>query len=214
MRIVLIGAPGAGKGTQAKFICQRYQIPQISSGDMLRTACQEKTPLGIEAEKYMQAGGLVPDDVIIGLIMQRIASADCKDGFLFDGFPRTRAQASALVDHSVSIDYVVEFQVPQEEIIKRICGRRTHPASGRVYHIDYNPPRNTGKDDVTGEDLIQREDDQPEIVANRLKVYESQTAPLADFYRDLESRGALKYRAIDGCRDINKVQEDILEFLE
>ena len=182
MRAILLGGPGAGKGTQANYIKQRYDIPQISTGDMLRAAVKEGTPLGLEAKKVMDAGGLVSDDIIIGLVKERIALDDCANGFLFDGFPRTIAQAEALKNDGVDIDAVVEIDVDDNEIIKRMSGRRVHAASGRSYHIIYNPPQVAGKDDETGEDLMQREDDAEETVRERLRVYHQQTKPLIGYY--------------------------------
>ena len=185
MRVILLGAPGAGKGTQAHFIMEQYGIPQISTGDMLRAAVKAGTPLGLEAKKVMDAGGLVSDDIIIGLVEERIQQPDCANGFLFDGFPRTIPQAQALVDAGIDIDFVVELDVADEEIIARLSGRRVHPASGRVYHIEHNPPKEAGKDDATGEPLVQRDDDREETVRKRLDVYQQQTRPLVDFYRKL-----------------------------
>ncbi|MDZ4099526.1 MAG: adenylate kinase, partial [Methylophilaceae bacterium] len=182
MRLILLGAPGAGKGTQATFIKEKFNIPQISTGDMLRAAVKAGTALGLEAKKFMDSGGLVPDEVIIGMIKERIQDADCKDGFLFDGFPRTIPQAEAMKQAGVDIDYVVEIDVPDEEIIKRMSGRRMHLASGRTYHVIFNPPKVTGKDDVTGEELVQRDDDKEETVMKRLEVYHSQTKPLVEYY--------------------------------
>ncbi len=182
MRVILLGAPGAGKGTQATFIKEQFNIPQISTGDMLRAAVKAGTQLGLEAKRFMDSGGLVPDEVIIGLVKERIKDADCQQGFLFDGFPRTIPQAEAMKQAGVDIDYVVEIDVPDEEIIKRMSGRRTHLSSGRTYHVVFNPPKVAGKDDVTGEDLVQREDDKEETVAKRLEVYHSQTKPLVEYY--------------------------------
>ena len=189
MRVILLGGPGAGKGTQANYIKGHYSIPQISTGDMLRAAVREGTPLGIEAKKVMDAGGLVSDDIILGLVKERIAQDDCAGGFLFDGFPRTIAQAEALKTQGVAIDAVVEIDVDDEEIIKRMSGRRVHLASGRTYHIVFNPPSVEGKDDVTGEDLIQRDDDQEETVRKRLAVYHEQTAPLIEYYSAWADQG-------------------------
>ncbi|MED5431011.1 MAG: adenylate kinase, partial [Pseudomonadota bacterium] len=196
MRVILLGAPGAGKGTQAQFIKEQFNIPQISTGDMLRAAVKAGTPLGLEAKKVMDAGGLVSDDIILGLVKERIAEDDCANGFLFDGFPRTIPQAQALVEQGVDIDFVVEIDVDDEEIIERLSGRRVHPASGRVYHVKYNPPKEEGKDDETGEELVQRDDDKEETVRKRLEVYQSQTRPLVDFYQDLakeENANAPRY---------------------
>ena len=182
MRLILLGAPGAGKGTQAQFICEKFAIPQISTGDMLRAAVKAGTELGIAAKKIMDSGGLVSDDIIIGLVKDRLTQPDCSKGYLFDGFPRTIPQAQAMKDAGVPIDYVLEIDVPFDAIIDRMSGRRVHPASGRTYHIKFNPPKVTGKDDVTGEDLIQRDDDKEETVRKRLQVYDAQTRPLVDYY--------------------------------
>src|SRR5438093_7404565 len=182
MRLILLGAPGAGKGTQAAFICKKYGIPQISTGDMLRAAVKAGTPLGLAAKKVMDAGGLVSDDIIIGLVKERIAQPDCVNGFLFDGFPRTIPQADAMKEAGVPIDYVLEIDVPDEAIIERMSGRRVHPASGRTYHVKFNPPKVEGRDDATGEELIQRDDDQEETVRKRLAVYQSQTRPVVEYY--------------------------------
>ena len=182
MRLILLGAPGAGKGTQAQFICEKFAIPQISTGDMLRAAVKAGTELGIAAKKIMDSGGLVSDDIIIGLVKDRLTQPDCSKGYLFDGFPRTIPQAQAMKDAGVPIDYVLEIDVPFDAIIDRMSGRRVHPASGRTYHIKFNPPKVTGKDDVTGEDLLQRDDDKEETVRKRLQVYDAQTRPLVDYY--------------------------------
>ena len=199
MRMILLGAPGAGKGTQAGFITKKFNIPQISTGDMLRAAVKAESPLGLKVKEVMETGGLVSDDIIIDLIKERILADDCANGFLFDGFPRTIPQAEALRDAGVEIDHVIEIAVEDEEIVGRIAGRRMHPASGRTYHIEHNPPKVAGKDDETGEDLIQREDDKEETVRHRLSVYHSQTKPLVAFYQDLAaSNGTPKYSAIEG----------------
>ncbi len=182
MRLILLGAPGAGKGTQAAFICQKYGIPQISTGDMLRAAVKAGTPLGLQAKAVMDAGALVSDDLIINLVKERIAQPDCAEGFLFDGFPRTIPQADAMKAAGVKLDYVLEIDVPFSDIIERMSGRRSHPASGRTYHIKFNPPKVEGKDDLTGEELIQRKDDEEETVRTRLDVYSQQTRPLVDYY--------------------------------
>ncbi|WP_303760728.1 adenylate kinase, partial [Alcanivorax jadensis] len=192
MRVILLGAPGAGKGTQAQFIKEQFNIPQISTGDMLRAAVKAGTPLGLEAKKVMDAGGLVSDDIILGLVKERISEDDCANGFLFDGFPRTIPQAQALVEQGVDIDFVVEIDVDDEEIIERLSGRRVHPSSGRVYHIKYNPPKEDDKDDETGEELVQRDDDKEETVRKRLEVYQAQTRPLVDFYQDLAKKDDAK----------------------
>ncbi|MFL9610872.1 adenylate kinase [Methylobacillus sp. Pita2] len=216
MRVILLGAPGAGKGTQATFIKEAFDIPQISTGDMLRAAVKAGTQLGLEAKRYMDSGGLVPDDVIIGLVKERIKDADCQQGFLFDGFPRTIPQAEAMKQAGVDIDYVVEIDVPDEEIIKRMSGRRTHLPSGRTYHVVFNPPKVPGKDDVTGEDLVQRDDDKEETVAKRLEVYHSQTKPLVDYYSSWAADGtanAPKYVRISGLGEVGKIREQVLQAL-
>ena len=182
MRLILLGPPGAGKGTQAKFICEKYAIPQISTGDMLRAAIKAGTPLGLEAKKVMDVGGLVSDDIIIGLVKDRLLQDDCKSGYLFDGFPRTIPQAEAMKSAGVALDFVLEIDVADSEIVERMSGRRVHLASGRTYHVKFNPPKVAGKDDETGEDLIQRDDDKEETVKNRLKIYHAQTQPLVDYY--------------------------------
>lgn len=210
MRMILLGPPGAGKGTQAQVLTKQYSIPQISTGDMLRAAVKEGTELGKKAKVVMDAGGLVSDDIILGLVKERIAKDDCKNGFLLDGFPRTIAQAQALVDNQIGIDAVVEIQVPDEKIVKRMSGRRVHLASGRTYHIVYNPPKVEGKDDVTGEPLTIRKDDEEATVRQRLAVYHQQTAPLIDFYKSQASKGSTKYVAVDGNRDVQVVADDII----
>ena len=209
MRLILIGPPGAGKGTQAAFIKEHFGIPQISTGDMLRAAVKAGTELGKAAKVIMDQGGLVSDDIIIGLVKERLTQDDCKKGFLFDGFPRTIPQAQALVDAGITIDAVVELQVPDEKIVKRMSGRRVHLASGRTYHIVYNPPKVEGKDDVTGEPLVTRPDDQEDTVRARLKVYHSQTEPLVDFYKDLAAKGQTQYVAVDGNRDVAVISDEI-----
>ena len=217
MRLILIGGPGAGKGTQANFVKDKFQIPQISTGDMLRAALKAGTELGKKAKGYMDSGGLVPDDVIIGLVKERIKEADCEKGFLFDGFPRTIPQADALKEAGVAIDAVVDIDVPDEEIIKRMSGRRVHLASGRTYHIIFNPPKEEGKDDVTGEDLIQRDDDQKETVRKRLDVYHAQTEPLIDYYKTWEGSGeseAPKYIRIEGVGRVEEIRDLIYAGLE
>ena len=208
MRLILLGAPGAGKGTQATFICQKYSIPQISTGDMLRAAVKAGTPLGVQAKKVMDAGGLVSDDLIINLVKERITQADCAKGFLFDGFPRTIPQADAMKAAGVKIDYVLEIDVPFEAIIERMSGRRSHAASGRTYHVKYNPPKTSGVDDVTGELLIQREDDKEETVRKRLEVYSTQTRPLVDYYANWAQKDAAvapQYRAISGIGGVDDI---------
>ena len=210
MRLILLGAPGAGKGTQAAFICQKYGIPQISTGDMLRAAVKAGTPLGKQAEAVMASGALVSDDLIIDLVRERIAEADCAQGFLFDGFPRTIPQAEAMRAAGVRLDYVLEIDVPFSDIIERMSGRRSHPASGRTYHLKFNPPKVAGKDDVTGEDLIQREDDKEETVCKRLEVYSQQTRPLVDYYSQwaqVEPAAAPKYRSISGVGTVEEITQ-------
>jgi len=212
MRLILLGGPGAGKGTQANFVKEKFQIPQISTGDMLRAALKAGTELGKKAKEYMDSGALVPDDVIIGLVEERIQQADCAKGFLFDGFPRTIPQADAMKEAGVAIDAVVDIDVPDEEIIKRMSGRRVHLSSGRTYHIIFNPPKVEGKDDVTGEDLIQRDDDQEETVRTRLDVYHSQTEPLIDYYKSWESSGesgAPHYIRIEGVGKVEEIRDQI-----
>lgn len=210
MRIILLGPPGAGKGTQAQNITKAFGIPQISTGDMLRAAIREGTELGKAAKVVMDRGELVSDDIILGLVKERIAQSDCKNGFLFDGFPRTIPQAQALVDNSIDIDAVVEIQVPDDKIVKRMSGRRVHLASGRTYHIVYNPPKVEGKDDVTGEPLVIRPDDREETVRSRLKVYHEQTEPLVRFYRDLSAKGKTRFLAVDGDRDVKVISDEII----
>jgi adenylate kinase len=216
MRLILLGAPGAGKGTQATFICQKYGIPQISTGDMLRAAVKAGTPLGMEAKKIMDSGALVSDDLIINLVKDRITQPDCAKGFLFDGFPRTIPQADAMKTAGVKLDYVLEIDVPFEAIIDRMSGRRSHPASGRTYHVKFNPPKVEGKDDVTGEPLIQREDDKEETVRKRLEVYSAQTRPLVDYYSNwakAEPHNAPKYRAISGIGSVDDITSRAFEAL-
>ena len=208
MKLILLGAPGAGKGTQAAYICQKFGIPQISTGDMLRAAVKAGSPLGIEAKKVMDAGGLVGDDIIIGLVKERITQPDCAKGFLFDGFPRTIPQADAMKHAGVQLDVVLEIDVPDESIIDRMSGRRVHVNSGRTYHVRYNPPKVAGKDDVTGEDLIQRDDDKEETVRKRLQVYQSQTRPLVDYYSQWAATGdsqAPRYRKISGTGSVEEI---------
>jgi len=210
MKLILLGAPGAGKGTQATFICQKYSIPQISTGDMLRAAVKAGTPLGVQAKKVMDAGGLVSDDLIINLVKERIAQPDCANGFLFDGFPRTIPQADAMKAAGVKLDYVLEIDVPFAAIIDRMSGRRSHPPSGRTYHVKFNPPKVEGKDDVTGEPLVQRNDDKEETVQKRLQVYSAQTRPLVDYYGNwakAEPAAAPKYRAISGTGSVEDITE-------
>ena len=217
MRIILLGPPGAGKGTQAAFIKEHFAIPQISTGDMLRAAVKAGTPLGIEAKSVMEAGQLVSDALIINLVKERLTESDCQQGYLFDGFPRTIPQADALKDAAVSIDFVLEIDVPAEEIVTRISGRRVHEASGRVYHTTFNPPKVEGKDDVTGEDLILREDDKEETVRKRLDVYQQQTRPLVDYYGAWSSKGsqdAPQYRKISGLGSVDEIRQRILDALK
>ncbi|BBB27356.1 adenylate kinase [Amphritea japonica] len=217
MQIILLGAPGAGKGTQAQYICDKYSIPQISTGDMLRAAVKAGTPLGIEAKKVMDAGGLISDEIIIGLVKERITESDCANGFLFDGFPRTIPQADAMKDAGVAIDAVVEIDVADEEIIKRMAGRRVHPGSGRTYHVVFNPPSTEGKDDVTGEDLIQRADDAEETVRQRLDIYHEQTAPLITYYKgwaEESPASAPKYNYIPGVGGVEDIRDAVFASLE
>ncbi len=216
MRLILLGGPGAGKGTQANYIKEKYGIPQISTGDMLRAAVKAGTPLGIEAKKIMDAGGLVSDEIIIGLVKDRIKEADCAKGFLFDGFPRTIPQADAMKDAGVEIDYVVEIDVDDNEIIKRMSGRRVHVASGRTYHVVFNPPKVAGKDDATGEDLIQRDDDHEDTVKKRLEIYHAQTEPLVAYYSkwaDSGVKNAPKYVKIAGVGSVEQIRDNIFASL-
>lgn len=213
MRIILLGPPGAGKGTQAQFICEKFGIPQISTGDMLRAAVKAGTELGNKVKAVMDSGALVSDDIIIELVKERIREPDCANGFLFDGFPRTIPQAEALDQAGVVIDSVVEIRVPDEQIVRRMSGRRVHPASGRVYHVEFNPPRQAGKDDETGEELIQREDDKEATVRDRLKVYHRQTHPLVQFYQQKADESDLKFVAVDGLGDVKEIQSRIVRAL-
>jgi len=216
MRGILLGPPGAGKGTQAGFIVEKFGVPQISTGDMLRAAVKAGTPLGVEAKKVMDAGKLVSDDIIVGLVKERLAAPDCSKGFLFDGFPRTIAQADALKSHGIRIDYVMEIDVPDEEIIRRMSGRRVHLASGRTYHVVFNPPKVQGKDDVTGEDLIQRDDDKEETVRNRLEVYREQTQPLVNYYTTWQASGdaaAPRYVKVSGLGTVEEVRDRLFAAL-
>lgn len=211
MRVILLGAPGAGKGTQAQFICERFGIPQISTGDMLRAAVKAKTELGLQVQQVMASGGLVTDEIIIALVKERITADDCKSGFLFDGFPRTIPQAEAMVEAAVLIDVVLEIDVADDEIVKRLGGRRVHPNSGRVYHVEFNAPKVAGKDDETGEDLIQREDDQEDTIRTRLDVYHEQTEPLVKFYQNIEAQGQLvKVIKVNGIASVDSIKEQIL----
>jgi adenylate kinase len=220
MRLILLGAPGAGKGTQANYIKEKFGIPQISTGDMLRAAVKAGSPLGVEAKRFMDAGELVPDALIINLVKERLLEADCKNGYLFDGFPRTLPQAEAMKEAGVAIDYVLEIDVPFDEIIVRMSGRRTHPASGRSYHVKFNPPKVEGKDDVTGEPLVQREDDKEETVKKRLDVYVAQTKPLVDYYQQWAQRGvenglnAPLYRRISGLGSVDEIRQRVFDALK
>jgi adenylate kinase len=215
--MILLGPPGAGKGTQARFICERYGIPQISTGDMLRAAVAAGTDLGKQAKAVMDAGELVSDDIIIGLVKERITEPDCASGFLFDGFPRTLAQAEAMRDAGVDIDAVVEIAVPDDDIVARLSGRRSHPGSGRVYHVTFNPPKVEGVDDITGEPLVHRDDDREETIRNRLTNYHAQTEVLTSYYGDLEAKGgagAPKLIKVDGTQSINAVRDEALAELD
>lgn len=216
MRIILLGAPGAGKGTQAQFIKEKYDIPQISTGDMLRAAVKAGTELGLQAKQKMDAGELVSDDIIIGIVQERVKEDDCKNGYLLDGFPRTIPQADAMREYNIDVDYVVEIDVEHEEIVKRLSGRRVHPASGRVYHVTYNPPKEEGKDDETGEPLIQRDDDQEDTIRRRLAVYEEQTRPLVSYYSkwaDEEPSEAPQYVKVAGVGSVESIRDSIFKGL-
>ncbi|KPD20588.1 MULTISPECIES: adenylate kinase [Idiomarina] len=213
MRIILLGAPGAGKGTQAQFLMNTFGIPQISTGDMLRSAIKSGSELGKKAKQVMDAGQLVSDDIIIELVKERIAEPDCQNGFLLDGFPRTIPQADAMRDNGIEIDYVLEFDVPDEIIVDRMSGRRVHPGSGRVYHIEHNPPKVDGKDDETGEELVIRPDDQEQTVRKRLSVYHEQTEPLVEYYQKLSEEGKTEYHKIDGTQPVDKVSEQLGDLL-
>ena len=214
MKVLLLGAPGAGKGTQAQFITREFGIPQISTGDMLRAAIKAGTPLGLEAKKIMDAGGLVRDDIIIGMVKERIAQPDCAHGFLFDGFPRTLAQAEAMVAAGVDLDAVVEIDVPDAAIVERMSGGGVHLPSGRTYHVKYNPPKVAGEDDETGEDLVQRDDDKEETVKKRLAVYHEQTEVLVDFYSKLTGEHAPRYIKVDGTQPVETVKENVITALQ
>ncbi|WP_275270630.1 adenylate kinase [Limnobacter sp. P1] len=217
MRLILLGAPGAGKGTQATFIKEKFGIPQISTGDMLRAAVKAGTPLGIEAKKVMDSGGLVSDEIIINLVKERLKESDCANGYLFDGFPRTIPQAEAMKEAGVKIDFVLEIDVPHDAIIDRMSGRRTHPASGRTYHVKFNPPKQEGIDDVTGEPLVQRDDDKEETVKKRLDVYEKQTRPLVDYYGQWAATGdasAPQYRKIAGVGSVEEIKARAFDALK
>lgn len=214
MRIILLGAPGAGKGTQAQWLCEHYNIPKISTGDMLRQAVKEGTPLGREVKAIMERGELISDDIILSLVRERVEEEDCRHGFLFDGFPRTIKQAENLETFGISIDYVLEISVPDQTIIERLGGRRMHVSSGRIYHVVYNPPKNEGVDDVTGEPIILREDDAPETVKNRLAVYHEQTAPLIQWYQDYSSKNACQFISIDGTGSVDTIQSTIQSMMK
>lgn len=217
MRLILLGPPGAGKGTQASFITEQFNIPQIATGDMLRAAVKAQSPLGIEAKKVMDAGELVSDDIIIGLVQDRLTQPDCAEGYLFDGFPRTIPQADALKNKNIKLDFVIEISVPEENIIERMSGRRVHPASGRTYHTTFNPPKKEGIDDITGEELVLRDDDREETVRNRLAVYREQTSPLVTYYSDWAKSGdpiAPKYVKISGLGSVAEIRNRILQALQ
>jgi adenylate kinase len=209
MKVILLGPPGAGKGTQAQFVCDEFGIPQISTGDMLRAAVSAGTPLGRKVKQIMDSGALVSDDVIIALVKDRISQSDCVNGFLFDGFPRTIPQAEALVASGVDIDYVLEIEVPEEEIVRRLSGRRVHERSGRVYHLVYNPPKVADLDDETGERLVQRDDDKEETVRERLRVYRQQTYPLVEYYQSLAERSEVRHRKVSGLGSVDEIKRSI-----
>ncbi|MBT4521708.1 MAG: adenylate kinase [Halieaceae bacterium] len=213
MRLILLGAPGAGKGTQAQYICKKYAIPQISTGDMLRAAVKAGTELGLAAKVVMESGGLVSDEIIIGLVEERIQQPDCAKGFLFDGFPRTIPQAQAMVEAGVTIDHVVEIAVDDDEIVSRLSGRRVHLASGRIYHLQYSPPKQSGLDDDTGEPLVQRDDDTEQTVRTRLSVYHEQTRPLIDFYQNLSGVNAPLYHRVEGVGDMEQIRDQVFTSL-
>lgn len=213
MQVILLGGPGSGKGTQAQFITEKFGIPQISTGDMLRAAVREGTPLGLEAKKVMEAGQLVSDHIILGLIKERILHDDCQNGYLLDGFPRTIAQADGLAAMGVNIDHVLEIAVDDEEIVRRLSGRRVHPSSGRTYHVVFNPPRSENLDDETGEPLVQRKDDNEETIRNRLGVYHEQTKPLIGYYQQKSSEGQLKYSTIEGVGGVQEITAKVLTAL-
>ncbi|MCL4410037.1 MAG: adenylate kinase [Gammaproteobacteria bacterium] len=213
MRIILLGAPGAGKGTQAQFLMNTYNIPQISTGDMLRAAIKAGTELGQKAKAVMDAGQLVSDDIMIGLVQERIAQEDCRNGFLLDGFPRTIPQADAMQEAGIKIDYVLEFDVADDVIVERMAGRRVHPGSGRVYHVVYNPPKEEGKDDVSGEDLVIRDDDKEETVRKRLAIYHEQTEPLVAYYQDLAKQDVVTYHKLDGTKKVEAVSAELKDLL-
>jgi adenylate kinase len=216
MRLILLGPPGAGKGTQAAFVTEAFSIPQISTGDMLRAAVKAGTPLGIQAKKIMDSGQLVSDEIIIGLVKDRLKQSDCQQGYLFDGFPRTIPQADALKDANIRLDFVVEIEVPESDIIERMSGRRVHPASGRSYHLRFNPPKRPGVDDVTGEPLVQRDDDREETVRHRLAVYQNQTCPLVSYYAKWAEADAAapRYRKISGVGSVEEIKGRLFEALK
>ncbi|MRX27051.1 adenylate kinase [Kangiella sp. HZ709] len=217
MRIILLGAPGAGKGTQAQFLKDKYDIPQISTGDMLRAAVKAGSEMGLAAKKKMDAGELVSDDIIIGIVKERVKESDCDNGYLLDGFPRTIPQADAMRENAIDVDFVVEIDVDNAEIVKRLSGRRVHPASGRVYHVTYNPPKEEGKDDVTGEELIQRDDDQEATILHRLNVYQEQTRPLVDYYSNWakeDAQAAPKYLKVAGVGSVEDIRDAVFNGLE
>ncbi len=214
MKVILLGAPGAGKGTQAQFIMKNFSIPQISTGDLLRNEIKKGTELGKQAKAKMDKGEFVSDDIIIGMIKARIAEADCANGYLLDGFPRNIAQADAMKENNISIDYVVELNVPDEDIVKRMSGRRVHVASGRTYHVVYNPPKVEGKDDVTGEPLIIRDDDKPETVLKRLEIYHKQTQPLIDYYSKDAAQGLNKFFTLDGNKPVEEISKQLVDLLK
>ncbi len=215
MKIILVGGPGSGKGTQAQFICQKYKIPQISTGDMLRAAVSAGTPLGLKVKSIMESGALVSDDVILELIRERIQQPDCKNGFLLDGFPRTLAQADGLAEMGISLDYVIEIDVSDDEIIKRLSGRRVHPGSGRIYHVTFNPPRQNGIDDETGEPLIQRKDDQVDVIKQRLEVYHQQTEPLINYYAEKASNdSSMTFASVAGTGSVDSITRKIQQVLD
>ncbi|MBI4695407.1 MAG: adenylate kinase [Gammaproteobacteria bacterium] len=214
MRVILLGGPGAGKGTQADFICSHYGIPKISTGDMLRAAVKAGTPLGLAAKQVMDAGGLVSDELILGLVAERLHEPDCTKGFLFDGFPRTIPQAEGLRAAGIEIDRVLEVAVSDDEIVRRMSGRRVHPGSGRTYHVEFNPPRIAGKDDLTGDELVQRDDDKEATVRNRLHVYHEQTEPLVRFYQDLSKlQPSLRFARVDGIGSVEEIRKRVMEAL-
>lgn len=213
MRIILLGAPGAGKGTQAQYLMGKYGIPQISTGDMLRAAIKAGTELGLAAKKVMDEGKLVSDEIIIGLVKERVSQADCQKGFLLDGFPRTIPQADAMKENGIKVDHVIEFDVDDEIIVERMAGRRVHPGSGRVYHVTYNPPKVEGKDDVTGEELVVRPDDEETTVRKRLGVYHEQTKPLIDYYRGEADAGHCQYHKLNGARPVDDVSQELATLL-